>query len=265
MTADDDCTSFKGKIVCPTPDRDDVFAKGLDMSSGAIMKKEKRNLKPMDRCTRMKSGEECFTRNLFTGFVFFAIFTVVGFAWVLAHEMFHVIFFIIGGYPIYGFSFGSLFGSVMASIPTDAPQWWYFLAIGGPLLFINAMTVGITILFIPIIDRRSPYFERTVVENRTAFWSIALKAIGTFSAFVLLGNTILLPLTSIISKTISILLGTDISYSDMEIWWNATFFTPLTIERIAWQVFYVFIFALEAGLGIAFFMIVRKGGSKYTF
>jgi len=256
------CLDINGKQSCSKSGHYDIFFNS-QLDDKPIVKNPKRNLRLEQKCKL--GGSACATRNLFTGFVFFSLFVFVGFAWVFMHELFHFMAFVSMGYPVESFSFGAISGSIIATIPTSAPSWWYFVAIGGPLLFVNTLTVVITILIIPVVDRRSAFFERNIVENRVALRTLATKAIGSFSAFILLSNTVLLPIMSLVMKSIATVLGTDPTYSDMELWWNAILFLPVATERLAQQLLYVFVFGFETGVAMTFFMVVRKGGSKNAF
>lgn len=137
----------------------------------------------------------CFSTNLRLLSVYFFIYLLAAILINLLHELFHFGVFYFSGETVYGIEFGFNMGkTVIGEMPpvNSRSLWWWYLAIMGPLLFVNSLSIVVAyILYNPQYGQRiyrikNPYSSR--------YFEIFLRAVAYLSSISIIGNTIMSPL-----------------------------------------------------------------------
>lgn len=192
-------------------------------------------------------GLSCFSTSLKNLSIYFSIYLLAAVVINLLHELFHFLMFYMAGEQTSGFNFGFSMGSTfiedMPSIESHSIGWWY-LAIMGPLLFVNFFSILIVYLVYKPSDRSykifkvdNPYSERMI--------QVFLHAIAYLSAISILTNTIMSPLMELFS------LQADDFQIRSDFTWAWEMSTEMSTEIYHLSEYYVWIVVIVSLLLIA--------------
>lgn len=142
--------------------------------------------------------EECnlfepryITHHLASACVFFLYFVIVGILISFLHEFFTIMMFVLFGYDFSKVVITIDSGDLIASIPTDAPYWWYVLAFLGPSLFVEGVILLLLITTKKIeekptfLDGRRTRKIRINTLKRAMGWFCAVKMMAMILFFTI--------------------------------------------------------------------------------
>lgn len=202
------CQNDYGVEICFTNEVSDTFEESTQYFSIKNENTDDLYLSLNESCINVTT--KCLSNNIVIAAKYLIIFIIAIFSTHFAHEIFHFTVFWLSGEKTSGFLITIGGGSTAVELPDASSHgvlWWY-VALMGPLLFVNTTIMVIALLKYRTNSSEKVIFNETSLSRR--YGEIFLKASGYVSATSILLNTIFSPIIEWFAKFYNFEMHSDL-------------------------------------------------------